>query len=225
MVVPGIDIGAAPGLAQDLRETFHDMRQPVASVFALAAAAMAEPGLPQAARARLELIVEQAEWLADLLQHSLHSAEPAGPASCQIDLLQVARETVAAESVTWAGRLRIVSLAEPVLTAIHPVLLRRMVANLLSNATRAAGPSGTVTVEVGHQQNAALLSVEDSGPGFGKIPSGLGLGLAAVSRIAIRYGGRLEHGGGASGGARVSLWLPLALQPGAGALTAGSAGC
>jgi signal transduction histidine kinase len=208
-VAPSIDVRAAPGFVQGLRETCHDMRQPVASVFALAAAVLAEPGLPQAARVRLELIVEQAEWLADLIQHSLHGAGPGGSALSQADLLRVVREVVAAECVTWAGQVRTVSLAEPVLTVVHPVLLRRMVANLLSNATRAAGSFGTVTVEVGHQGSSALLAVEDTGPGFGNIPTGLGLGLAAVSKNANRYGGRLECGRGASGGARVSLWLPL----------------
>jgi C4-dicarboxylate-specific signal transduction histidine kinase len=208
-MAPNVDVQAGPEFAQGLRETCHDMRQPVASVFALAAAVLAEPGLPQAARARVELIVEQAEWLADLIQHSLHGAGPGGSATCQTDLLRVVREAVAAECVTWAGQVRIVSSADPVLTFVHPVLLRRMVANLLSNATRAAGPAGTVTVEVGHQGDLALLAVEDTGPGFGKIPRCLGLGLAALSRHTSRYGGRLERGSGASGGARVSLWLPL----------------
>jgi signal transduction histidine kinase len=185
------------------------MRQPVASVFALAAAAMAEPGLPQAARMRLEQIVDQAEWLADLIQHSLWAAEPGAPDACPTNLRRVASEAVAAERVTWAGKVQMVSPAEPVFAAIHPVLFRRMVANLLSNATRAAGPSGTVTVEVGRQQDSALLAVEDTGPGFGRITWGLGIGLAAVTGLASRHGGRLEHGRGTSGRTRVSLWLPL----------------
>jgi K+-sensing histidine kinase KdpD len=216
-VTPSVEVHVTAGPVQGLRETCHDMRQPIASMFALAAAVLAEPGLPQAARARMELIVEQAEWLADLIQHSLLTAGPAAPAPCQTELLRVVREAVAAECLTWTGQARIVSPAEAVFTAVHPVLLRCMVANLLSNATRAAGPAGTVTIEVGSQQSSALLAVEDTGPGFGKIPSGLGLGLAAVSRNAISHGGRLERGSAASGGARVSLWLPLALgQAGAG---------
>ncbi len=173
-VAPSVEVQATAGLVQGLRETCHDMRQPIASMFALAAAALAEPGLPQAARARLELIVEQAEWLADLIRHSLHTAAPGAQAVCQTDLLLVAREAVAAECLTWTGQMRIVSLAEAVFTPVHPVVLRCMVANLLNN-------------------------------------------LAAVSRNAVSYGGRLEHGNGASGGARVSLCLPPALgQTGAG---------
>ncbi len=74
-----------------------------------------------------------------------------------------------------------------------------------------------VTVEVGCEQNSALFAVEDTGPGFGKITTGLGIGLAVVSGLAVRYGGRLEHGCGASGRTRVSLWLPLTrAQPLAG---------
>ena len=58
-------------MARQLRETFHDMRQPVASTLALAAAALTEPDLPAAARNRLEQIVEQAEWLADMIHGCL----------------------------------------------------------------------------------------------------------------------------------------------------------
>lgn len=193
-----------------MRETCHDMRQPLASMFALAAAALAERGLPPAARARLEQMVEQAEWLADLIEYSLQLAAPDAPGGGGADLVRIASEVAAAERMTWPGEVKMASQPSAVFTDVHPVLLRQMVANLVGNATRAAGPSGTVTIEVSRQQSSALLAVEDTGPGFGnKIPPGLGLGLAAVSRNAIRHGGRIECGHGAGGGARVQLWLPL----------------
>lgn len=204
------NVQVTPRLVQNMQETCHDMRQPVASVFALAAVALAEPGLPEAARARLEQIVQQAEWLADLIQHSLRSDGSYAPVVCQTDLVRVANEAVAAECMTWPGKVRVLSSGRTVHTSVHPALLRRMIANLLGNATRAAGPSGTVIVEAGCEQDSVLLSVEDSGPGFGKIQKGSGLGLAAVSRNATRHGGRLEYGSGANGGARVRLWLPRA---------------
>jgi K+-sensing histidine kinase KdpD len=216
MVLPSIEARATPALVPGLQETCHDMRQPVASMFALAAAALAEPGLPQPARARLEQIVEQAEWLADLIQHSLHTAGPTAAGGCQTDLLRVVNEAVAAECVTWPGDARIVGAAEPIFTAVHSVLLRRMVANLLSNATRAAGPSGAVTVEVGYQRGSAMLAIEDNGPGFGNIERGLGLGLNAVSRFVTAYDGGLDYERSDSGGARVSMWLPRTAGEGPG---------
>ncbi len=65
-----------------------------------------------------------------------------------------------------------------------------------------------MTVEIQQQKDAVMLAVEDDGPGFGKIPSGVGLGLSAVARNVVMYGGRMECSGGMRGGARVSLWLP-----------------
>ena len=65
-----------------------------------------------------------------------------------------------------------------------------------------------VTVQIRRRNGLATLVVEDSGPGFGKIPSGAGLGLSAVARNIVRHGGRMECARGAGGGARVSLWLP-----------------
>jgi hypothetical protein len=49
-VVSAIDVPDAVTDAGHLQEACHDMRQPTASVLALAAAALAEPELPTAAR-------------------------------------------------------------------------------------------------------------------------------------------------------------------------------
>jgi C4-dicarboxylate-specific signal transduction histidine kinase len=72
------------------------MRQPVAGVLALAGAALAEPGLPQPARARLEQIVEQAERMADMIQDWLYAALPSEPGD-GADLYRIISEAVAAE--------------------------------------------------------------------------------------------------------------------------------
>jgi signal transduction histidine kinase len=218
-----IEAPEAPDVVQQLRETCHDMRQPVASVFALAAAALTEPGLPIAARGWLEQIVGQTEWLADMIRAFLHDAQreeanetgetgfdETGEEAARPDVVRIVNEVIAAGRLTWPCELKVASPAAPVRCALHPVLLRRIVSNILSNAARAAGLSGMVTVQIRRRKGLAMLVVEDSGPGFGKIPSGAGLGLSAVARHIVRYGGRMECGRAAGGGACVSLWLPQA---------------
>ncbi len=170
------------------------MRQPVASVLALAGAALTEPGLPRSAGARLEQIVQQAEWLADMIQNWLHAAQPGEP-DARADLASIISEAVAAECVTNLVEVN--------------VLWPAIIANVLSNAARAAGSSGSVMIEIRSQDGRALVVVDDSGPGFGKLQEGLGIGLRAAARNVVNYGGILECGCGALGGARVSLWLPL----------------
>jgi len=191
-----------------LRQACHDIRQPIAGVVALAEAALGEAGLPERARARLEQIIKLAEWQSDVVEQVLRVPEDEPPGSCHTDVVRAVNEAVAAERVTWAGEVTLIWPPEPILVSLQEVTMRRMAANLLANATRAAGPSGTATIEVSRRGNWMLLAVEDSGPGFGRLPRGSGLGLSAVARQAIEHQGRVECGRGRLGGGRVSLWLP-----------------
>jgi signal transduction histidine kinase len=209
-----IEVENKADLAQQLRETFHDMRQPVAATMALAAAALTESALPTATRGRLEQIIEQAEWLADIIHGCLLAQRQEEPADIEepghdlADIVHVVGEVIAAERLTWPGAVTLIAPVGPLWCMFPPVLLRRAASNVLDNAVRAAGPAGMVSVEIERRDDGVMLAVEDNGPGFGEIPSGARLGLSAVARNVIKYGGRMEYGCGVRGGARVSLWLP-----------------
>lgn len=201
----------AHSLAAGLRQVCHDIRQPIAGVLAVAGALLADEGLPEDTRTRLRQIVELAEWQSDVIEHWLLAAGGGGqPDAGHADVVRVINEAAAAERVVWAGELILVWPPEPVFTLLDPVILRRVVANLLANATRAAGTDGMVAIEVGRRDGRILLVVEDNGPGFGCLPGRYGLGLSAAARQAAEHRGRLECGRGNLGGGLVSLWLPLA---------------
>jgi K+-sensing histidine kinase KdpD len=200
------------GPMDGLREVCHDIRQPIAGVLALAGAVLAETDLSEATRSRLEQIIEFAEWQSDLVENCLEVAEDdASPIAGFTEAIRIVNEAAAAERLIWTGNLTVIWPPERVFIRPRPVILRRMTANLLDNATRAAGPAGTVTVEVARWDDQMLLAVEDDGPGFGWLAGGRGLGLSAVARRAVQHRGRLECGRGSLGGGRVSLWLPLAV--------------
>jgi K+-sensing histidine kinase KdpD len=208
-----MEVETMADLVQSLRETVHDMRQSVAITLALAAAALTEPDLPDAAQHRLRQIIEQAEWLSDMIRNCLTTQreephETGKPCHDLADMVRVVGEVVEAACLTWTGDITLAAPTGPVWCMVDPVLLRRAVSNVLDNAARAAGPTGAVGVEIRRCDNVVMLAVEDSGPGFGEIPSGAGLGLTAVARNVIKFGGRIEYGCGARGGARVSLWFP-----------------
>lgn len=193
-----------------LREVCHDIRQPIAGVLALAGAVLAETNLAEGTRSRLKQIIELAEWQSDVVENWLDVAENDAPPITGHYAVEVVNQAAAAERLMWAGNLILIWPSERIFIQTHPVILRRMTANLLGNATRAAGPSGTVTIEVSRWGSRMLLAVEDDGPGFGWRAQCRGIGLPAVARQAVQHGGRLECGRGSLGGGRVGLWLPLA---------------
>src|SRR5579864_5955868 len=104
-------------MVQQLRETFHDMRQPVANTMALAAAALTVPALPAVARDRLEQIIEQAEWLADMIHGCLVAQQQEEPDDFEkpghdlADLVRVVDEAIAAECLTWPGEVKMTAPA------------------------------------------------------------------------------------------------------------------
>lgn len=97
--------------------------------------------------------------------------------------------------------------------------------NLVDNAVDAAGSGGTVRVLLRSDPNGVRIVVEDDGPGVAesqrsrvfalgvssKQPRdehGRGVGLALVSRVVTRRGGRVDIGESALGGAAFDVWLP-----------------
>jgi signal transduction histidine kinase/ActR/RegA family two-component response regulator len=110
-----------------------------------------------------------------------------------------------------------------------PILLERIVLNLVSNAVRHTSSGGVV---VGCRRRGGTVHIEvwDSGPGipedqrrkiFGEFyrlagdnaPGGLGLGLAIVDRLCKLLGHRVDLSSRVGKGSRFSVTVPLAVQP------------
>jgi signal transduction histidine kinase len=103
-----------------------------------------------------------------------------------------------------------------------PALLWRVLTNVVDNAARAAGPEGTVEVEVREEQAQAqdpeaVIEITDDGPGFGSGPPGTAsLGLSVVTSLLESCGGRLEVQAPEAGGTRVRVIIPVRARPAAG---------
>ena len=104
-------------------------------------------------------------------------------------------------------------------------LLRQALSNLVINAWDAAneGDDPQVAMIVEADGGGVALHIDDSGPGVppdrrGQIfepyitgkSHGTGLGLAIVKKVVVDHRGRIEVTDGPLGGARFTIWLPLA---------------
>lgn len=188
----------------------HELRTPLAGVQAVAEAAVA-PGLDPEERDRLHVLLLRETSRAGRLVDDLL-------AMARIDAgLELRREPVElralAESEAERVRLRapdrtVEVTGDAVTVTGDAERLGRVLANLLDNARRHAGPGGTVRVEVGPGPS---VLVTDTGPGvppaereriFDRLvrlddarsadAGGAGLGLAIARGIARAHGGDLR---------------------------------
>jgi signal transduction histidine kinase len=104
--------------------------------------------------------------------------------------------------------------------------LAQVIGNLLSNAIKYTPPGGTISVEVGLEDETFWLRIGDTGPGITeeeqqrifepfyrsrrdrRFPQGMGLGLTIAQDLIVAHGGRLEVDSQSGQGSRFTIWLP-----------------
>jgi signal transduction histidine kinase len=225
-----------------LADAAHELRTPIAGVQAAAETLLhsgselpPDSELLRAQREQLEvLVVREAQRAGRLVSDLLQTAQL--DAGVELDLAPVAlRQLVLAE----VDRARLLhpgarfELAGPdVVVTADPRKVAGILRNLVDNALRAAGPTGTIGVRLSEQERRAVLEVSDSGPGvpladreriFARLvrldqsrsqdQGGSGLGLAIARGFARAHGGDLTCEA-ATAGALFRLTLPTSRSAG-----------
>ena len=134
-------------------------------------------------------------------------------------------------SATAPPGTRLAVTAEDTVVLVDPAWFRQAIGNLVDNALRHTPPGGEVGVRLSADDGTVLLTVEDTGPGFGAglasrafepfappavrpgSRPGLACGLAVVQAIAAAHGGRAWAENRPEGGARVSMTARDGLSP------------
>ncbi len=120
-----------------------------------------------------------------------------------------------------------VTAPDEVLVRGHAALLAAAARNLIDNAIKFTQPGERVRIDVSADATAGRIIVEDAGPGIPEAerervfdsfyrgteartgPTGFGLGLPILRRVARVHGGDVTVGESTLGGARMELWVPL----------------
>jgi signal transduction histidine kinase/CheY-like chemotaxis protein len=213
----------------------HDLRQPLHALNLFVARLRDEPDAAERGRlvGRIDAAVgsmnELFGSLLDMTRLDAGIVEPS-PSRIPVQRLLDRIETTFGEAARRKGLgLRLVPSRAWV--ASDPILLERILLNLVANAVRYTERGGVV---VGCRHRGAMLRIDvcDTGPG---IPAdqrqrifaefyqlersgaaqreGLGLGLAIVDRLCHLLGHRVEVGSHLGRGSRFSVTVPLAVRP------------
>lgn len=221
----------------DLRDRFaayvaHELRTSVALQLALAEAALADPDAEDRAwRAMGEAIVAGCEEQRRLIDSLLDlTCSQRGP-KCRepVDIAALTGRALAAHDLS---ELDSVLALEPAVATGDPILLERLVANLVSNAIRHNVPHGRIEVVTRTGAGRARLSLANTGPlipagELGRLfqpferlagraqahGGGVGLGLAVVQSIADAHDAAVGARARAGGGLEVEVSFPASGTP------------
>jgi signal transduction histidine kinase len=207
----------------------HDLRSPLTAIrgkleMSLSTVTDGEQAEPIVAA------IEELDRLTDFLNKSLDVAEAKADAlrlsRSAIDLDQLLKTMIDLYEPSMSEKGLQVSLRSngPVEIFADAALVHRMIANLLDNELKHLPPDCTLTIKVRSEDDAALLILEDNGPGFdsevllhmferrvkGRNSNGHGLGLAFVDAVVRTHGGTVTAANREGGGARIAITIPLA---------------
>jgi signal transduction histidine kinase len=210
-VVGGMEQLVLVQVEDRLRTALHEIRQPVAAVLALAEAARCLRGATSDVRDYLDLIIEQVQEVSSAAWSVLdRRADGERSESPPVDVDEVLESVLASYSRTSSGTLTRRGARGPLWTKGSRPAVRRCLVNVIDNAVRAAGPTGEIVITVSRGDESVRIDVDDDGPGFGRVPTGTGIGLAVTRGELEDIGGSLTHGlPSGLGGARVAICLPL----------------
>jgi two-component system nitrogen regulation sensor histidine kinase NtrY len=215
-------------LGEIARQVNHDVKNglvPIRNVFRhLNEVAESEPeALPEVLAERRGTIESGIGYLEGLAANYARLAPRLDLRAC--DAAAVARE-VAAGAEAPGVRVAVETPAGVPEVRADPLVLRRILENLVGNAVEAARAGGghvTVTVAPAGDGERVRVEVADDGPGLTPVelarafedfyttkPGGTGLGLSVARRLANDLGGSLKAESAPGEGSRFALELPAA---------------
>lgn len=205
----------------------HDIRNPlqsiVSSIFLVNVELNALPDSKEKTNAQEELaaITEQILYIDKIISDLQNYAKPLMPKIVEVDLGKLII-TILSE-LTVPNDIQVeIKTDEPVVLNLDPMFFKRIIVNLVTNATQAMPDGGVLTVHSFIRGNEAIIMVKDTGYGipeeiqekifsplFTTKSKGQGFGLAVVKRLVEALGGNVTFESQAGAGTKFIVRIPL----------------
>jgi len=219
----------------------HEIRNPLASISGSIQVLSDSLSKEEARinRRLMEIVLREVNRLNNLINDFLHFARPQRIDIEEFELNQLIMDTlyIFQNSKHWSKYLDIeTKIMSPLTIKSDPQQLKQVFWNIFLNASEAMPKGGLISIGADSETNfqssiesveLVRIKIEDNGPGLdSKIAKdmfkpfsttkkdGSGLGLAIVKRIVEGLGGKVSGENLASGGAAITILLPVSIKTG-----------
>jgi signal transduction histidine kinase len=175
---------------------------------------------PAAAESHLAVAERQTARAVNLAQDLTAYMREREPELAPMELREVLEEVF--EATPKPPNVAVVEDVEPVRLNADSKQIAQILTNLVDNAYQAMPGGGSLRIAARTEGDTAIITIEDSGEGidpemverffepfFTTRSDGTGLGLAIVRRLIEGHGGQISIDNGPSGGAIVTVRLPV----------------
>ncbi len=216
-------IGATAGMVG------HDLRNPLQAINGAIYLAMDElVSLPETAEKQtvkemLEMIEEQAQYMNKIVSDLQSFVKPVKPQLEEADTQKILDDALSLAKIPENVELKTLIRKDVQRITVDPMLIMRVLNNLITNAVQAMPNGGKLTITAQSKDDATLLSVEDTGTGipeevkpklftplFTTKSKGQGFGLAVCKRVVEAHGGEITFESAVGKGTTFTLRIPSA---------------
>jgi two-component system sensor histidine kinase KdpD len=207
-----------------LSSVSHDLRTPLAAITGMATS-LREQAVGTD-RDALQTIVDEAQRLSRILTNLLAITKVesgAEPRREWVPLDELVGSALGPLEPELSDHPLTLDVADE-LAHVDPILTGQLLVNLVDNAAKHTQAGCAIEVRARRDGAAALIEVNDAGPGLPPGPPeqvfekffrghdanahGVGLGLAVCRAIAHAHGGRIEAASRTQGGSSFRVWFP-----------------
>jgi heavy metal sensor kinase len=215
----------------------HELRTPLSVIRGIGESGLGETRTPAEYKEAMGSMLEEVDRLTNLvdtlLRLSYGDAGTVRLSRAPFDLGQLAREVVSSLGILAEERHQRLKIdaTDGVMVTADRLVLREAVTNVVDNAIKYSPQASSIDIRVHANQNQALLTVADEGPGIAaehrerifdrffrlddgrsRDQGGTGLGLAIAKWAVEVNGGRITVDAG-NGGSTFRIALPVATPP------------
>lgn len=209
----------------------HDIRNPLQAIVSELFLARSETKkIPECQEKKaldesMLFIEEQIDYINKIVSDLQDYARPLKPELNELNLSEIVEDSI--QTITVPENIKLITQTRSQLAEIKldPILLKRILVNLLTNSIQAMPNGGNLVVKVYSESNKQIITVEDTGVG---IPNdiktkvfrplittkskGQGFGLAVAKRLVEAQGGKISFESEIGKGTIFILEFPLNSQ-------------